>query len=133
MVEFAIIAVPLLLLVVGMLQFGVVLNAKINEVHLASSAARYAAVNQNPGEPEDLTLQEYIKQRADTDDMRDTATVCVEFPTGSSEVGDPVRVTMSYSYDLLPILDLGDSITVEGDATMRLEAPPDAFSAECST
>jgi Flp pilus assembly protein TadG len=132
MVEFAIIAVPLLLLVMGMLQFGVILNAKINEVHLASSGARYAAVNQNPGDAEDLTLQEYIKQRADTDDMRQTATVCVDFPTGSSEVGDPVRVTMSYSYDLLPILDLGDAITVEGDATMRLEALPDAFSEECS-
>lgn len=129
MVEFALILVPLLLLVVGMLQFGIVLNAKIDETHLASSGARYAAVNQNPGPG---SLQDYIKEAADTQDMRDTATVCVEYPTGSSQVGDPVKVTMSYDYQLLPLLG-GIMITVQGDATMRLEAVPDNISAGCST
>lgn len=140
MVEFALILVPLLLLVIGMLQFGIVLNAKIDEIHLASSAARYTAVNQNPGGG-GQTLQNYIKSRADTTDLRANATVCVEYPVGSDsgtsrQPGDPVKVTMSYDYDLVPFL--GDqlgiaSITVAGDATMRLETAPDDIAAGCST
>ena len=129
MVEFALVLVPLLLLVVGMLQFGIVLNAKFDETHLASSAARYAAVNPNPGGG---SLQDYIKQAADTQDMRDTATVCIEYPAGSNQVGDPVKVTMSYDYQLLPLLG-GLVMTVQGDATMRLEAVPDDIAEGCST
>lgn len=126
MVEFAMILVPLLLLVVGMLQFGIILNAKIDETHLASTGARYAAVDQNPGESVGLTLQEYIKAAGDTQDLRDTAAVTVCFPSNSSEVGDPVKVTMSYDYELLPLLG-GVTMTVQGDATMRLEAVPSSF------
>ena len=136
MVEFALILVPLMLLVIGMLQFGIVLNAKIDETHLASTGARYAAVNQNPGAdmPEGYSLQDFIKQAADTGDLRSTSTVCVDFPLGTSEVGDPVRVTMTYDYELLPLLG-GVTIPVQGEATMRLEAVPDpeVFSGGCST
>lgn len=139
MVEFALVLVPLLLVLVGMLQFGIILNAKIDETHLASSGARYAAVNQNPGEG---TLADYIKARANTADMRTSSIVCVEFPpndvTGTSGLpGDPVKVTMSYAYDLVPFLsdhlDLGTTFTVSGDATMRLEAVPDNIDDTCST
>lgn len=139
MVEFALVLIPLLLLVVGMLQFGIMLNAKIDEIHLSSSGARYAAVNQNPGGA-GQSLQDYIKSRADTADLRTNATVCVEYPIGadsgtSREPGDPVKVTMSYVYNLLPFL--GDrlgfaSISIAGDATMRLETAPD-IAAGCST
>lgn len=129
MVEFALILVPLLLLVVGMLQFGIVLNAKIDETHLASSGARYAAVNQNPGPG---SLQDYIKQAADTQDMRDTAVVCVTYPEGTNAVGDPVRVTMTYDYQLLPLLG-GLVMNVQGEATMRLEAVPEDIAEGCST
>lgn len=127
MVEFALILVPLLLLVVGMLQFGIVLNAKIDQTHLASSGARYAAVDHNPGAG---SLQDYIKQAADTQDMRDTAVVCVTYPAGSS-VGDPIKVTMSYDYQLLPLLG-GVLMNVQGEATMRREAAPDDVSDGCS-
>ncbi len=134
MVEFAIVVPFLLLLVVGMLQFGILLNAWIDESHLTSSGARYAAVNQNPGAG---SLQDYIKQAADTEDMRNTAKVCVEYPTNpdtstAGEVGDPVKVTMSYDYQLLPLLG-GVLMTVRGDATMRLEAVPDDIPGGCST
>ena len=133
LVEFAIVVPVLLLLVIGMLQFGIALNAWIDETHLTSSGARYAAVNQNPGEPDGVTLQDYLKRAGDTQGLRDDATVCVEFPAGSSAVGDPVKVTMSYPYELIPLLsDLG-SVTITGDATMRLEAVPDSFTEGCST
>lgn len=140
LVEFALVIVLLLIILVGMMQFGIVLNAKIDETHLASSAARYAAVDQNPG-GEDATLQDYIKERADTADLKDRAQVCIEHPLNpetdtSAQVGDPVEVTMSYTYDLLPLL--GDrigiaTIDVQGNATMRLEAVPEDVLAGCST
>lgn len=128
LVEFAIIVPFLLLLVVGMLQFGLLLNAWIDESHLTSSGARYAAVNQNPGAdmPEDYSLQDYIKSRADTAGLRETAAVNICFPSGTSQVGDPVKVTMSYAYQLLPLIG-GTLMTVRGDATMRLEAVPTNF------
>lgn len=139
LVEFALVVPLLLLLVLGMLQFGILLNAKITETQLTASAARYAAVNQNPGGDEPLV--DYIKQRAGTQDLRTNAQVCLEYPTGetgtSGEPGDPVRVSMTYTYDLLPFL--GDaltpdvsSITVTGDATMRLETFPDDIPAGCT-
>lgn len=128
MVEFALVLPMLLLLVVGMLQFGILLNAWIDESHLASSGARYAAVNQNPGADASpsRTLQEHIKQAADTQDLRDRATVKICFPENTSEVGDPVKVEMSYTYQLLPLIG-GIAIPIEGNATMRLEAVPTNF------
>lgn len=140
LVEFALVLPLLLLVVIGLMQFGILLNAKINETHLTSSAARYIAVNQNPGDPNPLV--DYIKSRASTTDMRTNAQVCVEYPPGesgtSAEPGDPVRVTMSYTYDLIPLL--GDAlmppvaaITVNGDATMRLETFPDDIPPGCSS
>lgn len=140
LVEFALVLFPLLLMLLGMLQFGILLNAKIDEIHLASSGARYAAVNQNPGAP-DLTLQEYIKARADTGHLKENSRVCVEYPpnadTGTSgQPGDPVKVTMTYVYDLVPLLGNAfggiASLTIDGDATMRLEAVPDEIPGGCS-
>ena len=135
MVEFALVVPVLLLLVIGMLQFGILLNAWIDESHLTSSGARYAAVNQNP-DPS-MTLQEYVKSRADTADLRATAKVCVEYPTNpdtstAGKVGDPVKVIMSYDYQLLPLIG-GVLMTVRGDATMRLEAVPADIPGGCST
>ncbi len=138
LVEFAFVAPVFLLIVVGMLQLGIILNAKIDETHLASSGARYAAVNQNPNP--DGSLQEYIRARADTAGMREAAQVCVEFLEGetgtSGQPGDPVKVTMSYAYDLIPLVGNSldpslASVTVVGDATMRLETIPDEIEEGC--
>lgn len=131
MVEFALVLSVLLLLVFGMLQFGIVLNAAIDQTHLTAAGARYAVVNQNPGAGE---LYDYIKSQGDTADLRTNAKVCVEFPA-DQQVGDPVRVSMTYTYDLIPFLQdrLGvGSVTYTADATMRLEAPPDDIAAGCT-
>jgi Flp pilus assembly protein TadG len=143
LVEFALVLVPLLLLLVGMLQFGLALNAKIDETHLTAEAARYAAVNQNPGSGlTPPTLQRYIRTRADTTALQNSAVVCVEYPTNtvtgtSGNVGDPVRVTMTYSYALIPFLGsrlngAPTSLPVNSEATMRLEAIPTNIPAGCA-
>lgn len=139
LVEFALVLPLLLLVVLGTMQFGIFLNAKINETHLASSAARYAAVNHNPSSG---ALVDHIKALAGTQHLKDNAQVCIEYPVDpedstSGEPGDPVTVTMTATYSLIPYLDewlqgTPASVTVKGDATMRLETFPEDIPAGCS-
>ena len=142
MVEFALVLGPLLLVVFGFLQFGIAMNAKIDATHLTAEAARYTVVNQNPGSPSQ-TLEDYIRGRADTASLRETAEVCIEYPTNAEtstagKVGDPVRVTLAYDHDLIPFI--GDrlsgnpaSLQVTSEATMRLEALPTKVPAGCTS
>ena len=142
MVEFALVLGPLLLLAFGFLQFGIAMNAKIDATHLTAEAARYTVVNQNPGSPSQ-TLEDYIRDRADTASLQETAEVCIAYPTNSEtstagKVGDPVRVTLAYDYDLIPFLTSrlsGNpaSLQVTSEATMRLEALPTKIPAGCTS
>jgi Flp pilus assembly protein TadG len=145
LVEFALVLPLLLLLLFGMLDFGKAFNYWIDETHLANETARWAVVNSNPGSG---TLQAWALSQADTAELQNGGTssvptkaqVCISFPTNSQTgtsglVGDPVTVTVSVGYNWLPFV--GDrisstSVTVVGDATMRLEAVPTNYSAGCS-
>lgn len=142
LVEFALVAPLLLVILFGMLDFGRTFNYWIDATHLANEGARWAVVNKNPASSG--TLQNYIQQQADTDELRNGGSsavpsalqVCITFPNGAT-VGNPVRVTASLTYNWLPFLSeqaLGGltSTTVSSSSTMRLEAPPTAYSAGCS-
>jgi Flp pilus assembly protein TadG len=138
-VEFALVLPLFLLLVLGMVDFGKGFNYWINETHLANQGARFAVVNNNPGEAAGETLQEYIRTAASSDELEDGGTnsvedpliVCIEFPGGEpAAAGDPVTVRVSTKYDWMPFLDanLGVSaVTITGSATMRLEATPTKY------
>ncbi len=137
LVEFALVLPVLLLLVLGMLDFGKAFNYWIDETHLANQGARWAVVNKNPGLS---TLQEYIQEQATTTELRDGGTssvaapleVCISFPAGT-DVGDPVHVTATVTYTWLGVLGLGVlDTTVSGSSTMRLEARPTTYAAGCS-
>jgi hypothetical protein len=125
-----------------MLEFGKVFNYWIDTTHLANEGARWAVVNRNPGTG---TLQEYIKEQANTVELRDGGTssipagdeaeVCISFPLGSANVGDPVHVTVSATYHWLPFVGerIGDAaVTITGSATMRLEALPTSYGEGCT-
>jgi Flp pilus assembly pilin Flp len=142
LVEFALVLPLLLVLLLGMLEFGKAFNYWIDATHLANQGARWAVVNRNPGTG---TLQDYIQGQANTLELRDGGTpsipagdeaeVCISFPLGSSNVGDPVQVTVTATYHWLPFV--GDrisstAVTISGSATMRLEAPPTNYGAGCS-
>jgi Flp pilus assembly protein TadG len=142
LVEFALVLPLLLILLFGMLDFGKAFNYWIDETHLANEGARWAVVDKNPGAGSG-SLQEYIREQANTSELRDGGTssvpgalqVCIEFPDGTSNVGDPVRVTVGSSFSWVPFL--GDRIGVattamSGSATMRLEAKPTNYSAGCA-
>jgi Flp pilus assembly protein TadG len=137
-VEFTLVLPLLLVLLLGVLEFGRVMNYWIDETHLANVAARWAAVNRNPG-PE-ATLARSVQRQADTAELRDGgsssipsgAQVCVEFPEGTS-VGDPVEATVSVDWNWMPIFNFdAASTTLTGSATMRLEAVPGSDIGGCS-
>jgi Flp pilus assembly protein TadG len=135
LVEFALVIPVLLLVLFGTLEFAKAFNYWIDETHLAAEGARWAVVNSNPGGG---TLQQYIQQQADSSELRGLAHVCISFPTNSStgtsrQVGDPVKVTIKSDYNWMPFVasraSLATTTTITGSATMRLEAPPSAYSA----
>jgi len=143
LVEFALVAPLLLVILFAMLDFGRTFNYWIDATHLSNEGARWAVVNKNPASSG--TLQNYVLQQADTGELRDGGSaavpdgleVCVSFPSGTSKVGDPVRVTASVDYNWLPFLSsqaLGGltSTTVSSSSTMRLEAPPTNYGAGCA-
>jgi Flp pilus assembly protein TadG len=140
-VEFALVLPVLLILLFAVLDFGKAFNYWIDGTHLANEGVRWAVVNKNPGSSG--SLQEYVRQQADTPELRNGGTasvpgplqVCIGFPDGSATVGDPVAVTTTSTYNWLPFLGNRIGITqttLTASATMRLEARPSVYSAGCS-
>jgi Flp pilus assembly protein TadG len=130
LVEFALVLPVLMLVLFGLLDFAKAFNYWNDQTHLAAEGARWAVVNSNPGGGQ--SLQQYLQQQADTSELRGLATVCISFPSGTSAVGDPVTVTVKSRYTWLPFVSskagLSPTTTITGSATMRLEAPPTAYS-----
>ena len=136
--EFALLLPVLTLLLFGMLDFGKAFNYWIDATHLANEGARFAVVNKNPGSG--ITLQQYIQQQGTTSELVNGgtssvpsgATVCISFPNGTAQVGDPVKVDVAVDYYWLPFI--GNRIsstkaTIRGTSTMRLEALPTNYAA----
>lgn len=140
-VEFALILPLVLFIFLAIVDFGRVFNYLNDTNQIAANGARYAAVDQNPGDGT-YSLQEYLALQGDTKELREGGSeavdapldVCIEFPdndlTGTSgQVGDPVTVKVESEFDLIPLLG-GISLPIRGSATMRLERPP-SYSADC--
>jgi Flp pilus assembly protein TadG len=136
--EFALVLPLLLVLLLGMLDFGTAFNTWIDQTHLSNEGARWAVVNKNPGSSG--TLQDYIRSQADSDQLRNGGTasmpdpmqVTICFPNGTWNVGDPVEVKTSVTYNWLPFI--GDRVsaaqtTIEASSRMRLEALPTNYTA----
>ena len=134
--EFALVLPILLVLLLGMLDFGKAYNYWNDANHLTAEAARFAVVNRKPDPTNVATLQMQIRQQADTAELRnggDSSTagqVCVTFPNGTSNVGDPVQVTMTFTYDFLTYLPFV-SKTITTSSVMRLEAAPTNYVSGC--
>jgi hypothetical protein len=131
-VEFAL-TLPLILIVLfAIIEFGQVFN-NLNDVNqIAATGARLAAVDNKPTGD---TLQVYLAKQADLQQLKDHINVCVQFPLGTSKVGDPVLVRVTSTYDLVPLLGNlipgGGHLNLKGEATMRLERLPTTYVADC--
>ena len=81
-------------------------------------------------------MKQWIQQQAETNELRDgtgrvtaPARVCVSFPNGTSLIGDPVRVTVTASYQWIPFIGAAN-FNISGSSTMRLEQLP-TYTAGC--
>jgi Flp pilus assembly protein TadG len=148
LVEFALVLPLLLVILLGMIDFGKALNYWIDQTHLANEGARWAIVNNNPGSTAGKTLQQYILDQADTAELHGdiqgtqqtthAATVAICFykssdgtATATPNVGDTVQVIVKYDYDWLHYLTaqagLGPTSTIVGKSSMRLEQVPTKY------
>ena len=146
--EFALVLPLLVLLLLGMVDFGKAVNYWIDETHLANEGARLAVVNSNPGAglSTPVALQQYLLSQADSAELHGDvigtqrsqhgATVAICFysaATGSSTaspaVGDTVEVLVRYDYNWLKGFPFPGtpSTTITGKSAMRLEAVPTAY------
>jgi len=142
MVEFALIAFPLLMLVAGIIWFGIGLNYWLDMQRVANQGARWAAVNNWPpecrrtddtctntppcdGARAQVTLRNTLECQALTRGLQSSVCVAISYPgvTGTAEAGDPVLVRLESPFSFVPILNIG-TITLVADATMRLEQDP---------
>jgi len=134
MVEFGLILFPLLLLVAGIIQFGIALNYWLDMQRIANQGARWAAVNNWPPDcprgstscASPNTLQEALRKQMLTAGLATNPSTSVQvcYPSGTKLTGDPVRVSISSKFNVLPILGVG-SLGLRAKATMRLEHTQD--------
>jgi Flp pilus assembly protein TadG len=114
-IEYALVLPFVILILFVLINFGFLFNYWNNEQHLASVAARYAAVGVIPGGG--TSLKAAVLAQADADTLTNNATMCVSFPNGRA-VGQPVSIDISYVYT--PFSGF-PSVTLHGKATERLE------------
>ena len=132
LVEFALIAPLFLLIVVGIIQFGIGLNYWLDLNRIANQGARFAVVDHGwescpvelgPRPADDPTLQEYLEERARLRGAHGRRLRSGSRTTPAPDVGESVTVCVLTScFTFLPILDLGE-IVLRGKATMRIEQP----------
>jgi Flp pilus assembly protein TadG len=140
-IEFAIVLPLVLLLIVGLIEFGKAFNYWLDLNHLANEGARWVAVDRIPGNPNPTgdQIKVYLSNQINTNDLRDKVLgangkieLCYE---GTGQVGDAVRVTIEAPYSFEPVRkvvelagavfgaatsNVGD-VTLRGRSTMRLE------------
>jgi hypothetical protein len=131
----------LLIVFIGIIHFGKAFNYWNDATHITGEGARYAAVNNKPYPTNPASLQAQLHAQGDTPELRNGGTpdvpaasqVCIDFPTGTAAKGEPVRVTMTFTYSWLPLLEIDAvSTTVTSTAVMRLETAPTNYSAGCA-
>jgi Flp pilus assembly protein TadG len=140
-VEFAVVLVLFCLLIFGVTQFGQAMNVANDETHLAEMAARYAAVNYNPGSAGGQSFVAWVKAQGGSSFAK-TGQICISFPNSTANVGDPVEiVAKSNAFSLQPLATLSSlakgvgltpQITIQGQAVMRLEAAPSVYVPGCA-
>ncbi len=134
LVEFALILPLLLVLVIGIFDFGSAFNSKNDLNFLANTAARYAEVNSctactQSGE----NIATYVKSTADTGQLSGngsgslTITFCLPNGAGHDAVGDPLQVTAKAPFNFLsanlPGLPTGVA-TLKSTVTVRILQSP---------
>ena len=132
LVEFALVLPLLLLILFGTIDFARAYNYWNDTNQLAAAAARYAAVNYNPGAESSQSFNQWVLAQAETSELSagsGDVNSGVQGPLQiivctSGVVGDPVKVRVKSAFKWLPVVGMPSSlstVTLRGQATMRLE------------
>ena len=142
-VEFALILPVFVVLVAGVIRFGIALNYWLDIQRVANQGARWAVVNRYPlpngtsctgASPCSPTLQQVMGQQRLA--SGENTVPCISFTANSGPgdpatpaIGDPVTVSITRKFSLgIPFVPL--SVNINGSATMRLEQVPTVFQAD---
>jgi Flp pilus assembly protein TadG len=125
LVEFTLVVVPLLILLFGIIEFGLVMYDKNTVVSDAREAARLAAVNDSSGKTllTDAPAGSKLTFSCSTDPNSGN-------PVGAYNVGDKVTAHVTYVHSFItPLIGdlLGGNINLSSNATMTLETQPTNF------
>ncbi|GAG91891.1 unnamed protein product [marine sediment metagenome] len=113
-VEFALILPILIILVFGIVQFGIAFNNYITITHAAREGARIAAVDLNNTDLKNIIIERAYPVPITPDD------ITIITPLGTN-IGDPVEVEITYNISItIPLVGSWD-IPLKNKAIMRLE------------
>lgn len=144
LVELAFVLPLVLLLLFGVIDFGLALHDYNGDTNIANLAARTASVIGNGPNPScggnvETTLTAYVDCEAAATGAPTPSYVCVAdtaqaSPSGTFAVGDPLEVKVSSTFGWAKILTGGDGYigrlnptsTLTASATMRVEQAPSA-------
>ena len=146
LVEFALILPLFLMIVVGVIQFGVGLNYWLNMQRIANEGARWAVVNAYPGCPRsgpetvcpspdpaypDLLHYNLAQSKISKGEVIEPY-ICFTSTDGTPSSGDSVTVRLTRNYNFLSIVTFftpGDGLNFDlhASATMRLEWKPTRY------
>jgi Flp pilus assembly protein TadG len=136
LVEFALIAPLLFLLLFGIIDFGRALDYYNQVTQLAGQGARAAAVNRNP-DGTAITSGTSIQTQLVTTytaqpELKKGIVACIVGPLPQN-VGDPVTVKVSYDFHFLPLIGAAahalGGLTLSSTQTERAEVVPPSYSA----
>jgi Flp pilus assembly protein TadG len=141
LVEFALVIPVLVILVFGIIDFGMGLRAYITVTQATREGARFGAVGNDPGTftsggagqcngSTTTTIVGKVCTTMNGLSLSDLSSVSVTYPGGRT-TGQSVRVSAQYQYDYITPLDtilnalsggsVGDHITLSNTTDMRLE------------
>jgi Flp pilus assembly protein TadG len=141
-VEFALVAPVLFLLVFGILDFGRALNYYNDLTQLAGQGARAAAVTRNPdgtaigassgtvddpdcgGSQTSIQCQLACYYTTTNELKKDNGGVQISIPTSPTAIGQPVTVQASYQFNFTGNIFGFTTITLNASQTERAEAIP---------
>jgi Flp pilus assembly protein TadG len=139
-VEFAIVAIPLFLIVLGIIDFGRALNYYNDLTQLAGQGARFAAVNQEPGSAGGTAqpfphFQQDLAGFADSPELKGATSdfqICIAAPASGTTWanGDPITVTAKYTFHFIPFIS-PIALPLSSSQTERFEGITSNFTSGC--
>jgi Flp pilus assembly protein TadG len=118
LVEFAVILPLLLLLIMGIIEFGLMLNSYLTVRNVSREGARAGIVGSTNAEIENTIIS------ASPSLEESKLTINITPPEGSRKSGDTLTVELTYRYNLIvPIISnlLGNEIDLNAQTSMRIE------------